>query len=298
MIGSMIPKEIIEELERIFPQKDDGTQSIISSKPLSGGSINKSFEIKFRGGQKYFLKYNLSDRYPAMFSTEVKGLNILRDSRAVKIPQVLCNGTAGSYSYLVLQMITPGKISNSFFKNLGEGLANLHKHTNPLFGLDHNNYIGSIPQKNTLTKNFSDFFINSRLEPLAKKASIEELLPASVYDALNKLYTKIDYLIPQEPPSLLHGDLWSGNRIIGPNGHAWLIDPAVYYGHREADIAMTRLFGGFDNDFYSAYNSSHPLTLGWQERVDLHNLYPLLVHLNLFGKSYLPQITQIINKFT
>lgn len=294
----MIPDSIKSELEKELSGIGGIARAITSSRPLSGGSINSAYEITTSDNKNYFLKYNLDSLYPGMFDAEKKGLNLLHATKEIRTPEVIISGKADQYAYLLLQMITPGSISKNFFRDLGNDLARLHQHTKPVFGLDHHNYIGSLRQTNTSFKSFSDFFINMRLEPLAQKAIRSGLLPAKVYEGLESLYMNIDNLIPTEPPALLHGDLWNGNKIIGPEGNAWLIDPAVYYGHRETDLAMTLLFGGFDTDFYNSYNETNPLALGWRERVDIHNLYPLLVHLNLFGTNYLPQIMQTISKFT
>jgi fructosamine-3-kinase len=142
-------------------------------------------------------------------------------------------------------------------------------------------------QSNEYTANWIDFFIEKRLKAQAGLAFYNGEIPRSLYDKFNDLYNKLPELLPSEKPALLHGDLWSGNVIVGSNGHVSLIDPAVYYGNREAEIAFTKLFGGFSSAFYDAYNEAFPLEKGFEERIDIYNLYPLLVHVNLFGSGYI-----------
>ena len=292
-----LPDIILNEVERELSNKFGESHTIDSVEALSGGSINSSYELVFQNEKRFFIKYNVDALYPEMFEKEANGLNLLRETATIRIPEVIFTGKAAQFSYLVLQMVKPGSISKTFFKDLGIGLAQMHNNSSKLFGLNHNNYIGSISQLNTQKNNFSDFFIEMRLEPLAQKAIKAGLLPGKIHEGLEILYSKLDNLIPRESPALLHGDLWSGNRLIGPDGNAWLIDPAIYYGHRETDLSMTLLFHGFDADFYRSYNEHFPLELGWKERVEIHNLYPLLVHLNLFGTNYLPQIMQVVGKY-
>ena len=161
--------------------------------------------------------------------------------------------------------------------------------------MDHDNYIGSLKQSNTYYDDGVEFFINTRLVPQLEK--LNNLNNSSFFKKFDVLFNLLNEIIPVYQPSLLHGDLWSGNFLIDHNGHACIIDPAVYYGNREVDIAMTKLFGGFSEEFYSNYNNYFPMLNDWQERMPIWNLYPLLVHANLFGSSYLNQINSILNKY-
>jgi fructosamine-3-kinase len=165
------------------------------------------------------------------------------------------------------------------------------------FGLDSDNYIASLHQKNHQTDNWADFFIEQRLEPMLGMAYFDKLIPLDFLKKFQTIYTKMNSLFPKEKPALLHGDLWSGNVICDQNGKPCLIDPAIYYGHREMDLAFSRLFGGFDSRFYEAYESILPLEPDFESRIGIYNLYPLLVHLNLFGTAYLPGIEKIIKRF-
>ncbi|MFZ1692867.1 MAG: fructosamine kinase family protein, partial [Flavobacteriales bacterium] len=159
------------------------------------------------------------------------------------------------------------------------------------------NYIGSLKQVNTPAADWPSFFIHQRLEPQLRMARDAKRVEAGMAFRFERLFAKLDQLITVEPPALLHGDLWSGNFICDANAQPVLIDPAVYYGHREMDIAMTKLFGGFDSGFYAAYNDAWPMERGWEERMDLCNLYPLLVHVNLFGGGYAAQVEAALRRF-
>jgi fructosamine-3-kinase len=155
--------------------------------------------------------------------------------------------------------------------------------------------MGSLPQSNKKHSDWISFFVEERLEKQVSLA--HEYLSSSNFSAFNRLYKRLGELIPPEPPALLHGDLWGGNYMVSSDGKACLIDPAVYYGHREIDIAMTTLFEGFDGDFYASYHEEYPLEKGWRDRLDIFNLYPLLIHLNLFGSGYLGSIERILKRF-
>ena len=176
-------------------------------------------------------------------------------------------------------------------------MAKLHKHSADSFGLDHHNFIGKLPQSNSQKESWADFFISERIEPQIKLGVDSEKFSPAIFSQLNKLHSVVEKLFPPEKPSLLHGDLWSGNYMYTTNGIASIYDPAVYYGHREMDLAMTRLFGGFTKDFYAGYQSEYPLEDGFEERVQLCNLYPVLVHANLFGGGYIQQAKSLLVRF-
>lgn len=176
-------------------------------------------------------------------------------------------------------------------------MANLHQQKSKKFGLDYANYMGQLLQTNTFSTNFSDFFIENRLKPQVKLAYNSAKFSKKNVDQIEKLYKKLPEIFPTENPCAVHGDLWSGNFMCSKNQNAILIDPAVYYGHREIDLAMTTLFGGFSTVFYNHYKEIYPLEKGFNNRKDFYNLYPLLIHLNLFGSSYLRSIENIITEF-
>ena len=182
--------------------------------------------------------------------------------------------------------------TKNFWENFGRDLSYLHQNSNSLFGLDHDNFIGSLVQKNQYHSTWIDFFIHQRIKPQLLLGNFS----SDFLRSCDKLFVKIEDLFSNEPSSLLHGDLWSGN-FLSNNERPVLIDPSVYFGCREMDISMTKLFGGFDQRFYDSYNENFPLYEGWEERIDICNLYPLLVHVNLFGGSYYNQTKNIIDSF-
>jgi len=267
--------------------------------PVSGGDINQASFVEMNDGTTCFLKYNAREGRD-MFEKEVKGLQLLRDANAgFLIPDVLDYGfvEGPNVGYLLLEYITTGTPTDDFHKQFGRQLADLHSISNDHFGLDHNNYIGRLPQSNHFHADWVSFFIEERLEPQLKMAIDDGKLTLSVHNKFKSLYHKLDDLLPREPPALLHGDLWSGNYMCGSDQKTVLIDPAVYYGHREIELAFTQLFGSFNKYFYSTYKESYPLEPGFDERKDIYNLYPLLVHTNLFGGSYSFRVQTIISHY-
>lgn len=266
---------------------------LIELKPLSGGDINEVFLLKCHEGN-FVIKLNNASKFPGMFAAEAKGLQLLTEAKSFKIPTLIAEGVFQHTSYLLLEYIVPGNKPITFWRTFAENLATLHKTTQQKFGLDHDNYIGSLTQKNNYSETAPEFYITQRLEPQFKMA----LENGFHFKNLEKFYKNISEEIPTEPPSLIHGDLWSGNFMVSENGEAVLIDPAVAFAPREMDIAMMKLFGGFSDEVFSNYNTIFPITGDWKERIPLWQLYYLLVHLNLFGAGYLPQVNGIINRFS
>lgn len=261
---------------------------------IGGGSINHAFRISTTAGA-FFLKYNDKKKYPGMFEAEAKGLSMLRQSKSIRIPDVIGVGESDNHTFIILEFLERGRTREKFWEDFGMQLADMHRRTQEYYGADHDNYIGSLPQNNSAKDDFVTFFIENRIEPQLKIAGSTMAHLASSFE---QLYKKLREIIPNEKPALIHGDLWSGNFLIGPQGEPCLIDPAVYYGHREADLAMSKLFGGFDAEFYSVYHYAFPLAPGWKDRVDVFNLYPLLVHVNLFGGTYVQQVAAIVRRFS
>lgn len=290
----MIPQEITDSLAAFFSRTQDASVDILKASSLSGGCINHVHRLQTNLGD-FCIKYNLRDQFPEMFTCEADGLALLKSAGEIHIPGVYCTGYAGSFSYILLEFIDQGRKSTSFMQDFGRSLARLHRHTAGYFGHNMDNYMGSLPQSNKKHTTWNAFFVEERLKKQVSMASV--YFSSSDFAAFERLYTQLDELLPVEPPAMLHGDLWGGNYMVSPDGTACLIDPAVYYGHREADIAMTTLFGGFDEHFYTSYQEEYPLEKGWQGRVDIFKLYPLLIHLNLFGSGYLGSIVSIIRKF-
>ena len=274
-----------------------GTKSFVRSiEAVSGGSINHCFKIGC-GNAFFFLKVNDAVRFPGMFALEAEALRRIRATNSIAVPGIIFQGVLGDQQCLLLEWIEQGRGSLKSQQKLGQGLAKLHQHSGQYFGLDHDNYIGSLSQQNAKSFTSSNFFINSRLKPQLQLAENNQLISKSFLDKFEILFDRLGNLIPEEPPALIHGDLWAGNYVVNIEHQAFLIDPAISYSHREADIAMTKLFGGFDSAFYEAYQNEYPLNEGWRGRIDLWNLYPLLVHLNLFGLSYLSQVERFLNRY-
>jgi len=265
---------------------------LIESKSLSGGDINDVFLLKCQEGS-FVVKLNDALKFPRIFEVEAKGLQLLKQSESFKIPNVIAEGLFQNTSYLLLEYVSLGNKSNIFWESFAEKLAKLHKTSSEQFGLDHTNYIGSLPQKNEYLSTATEFYISQRLEPQFKMASDNGFH----FKNLEEFYKNISGEIPSEPPSLIHGDLWNGNYMVSENGKPVLIDPAVAFAPREMDLAMMKLFGGFSEEVFSNYNAIFPLTNGWKDRVPLWQLYYLLVHLNLFGSGYLQQVKGIIKRF-
>lgn len=288
----MIPEAIQKELNSFM-----GASFIPSKiKSVGGGSINRAASFEWNG-TRFFIKWNSADKYPRMFEKESHGLSLLRWHSEITVPEPLHADTAGTYAFLLMIFEEGGKQKPDFWENFGRRLAKMHQNNSEYFGLDRSNYIGSLVQNNNYRSSWSEFFIEMRLKPLLKMAFNSGYITHAVDASFRRFFQRMDELFPNEPPALLHGDLWSGNFMCGANGQAVLIDPAVYYGHREMDLAMSQLFGGFSPDFYSFYHEAYPLETGWESRMDLCNLYPLLVHINLFGYGYVGQLEQIIRKF-
>jgi fructosamine-3-kinase len=292
----MLPPSIHQPVVRFLSNRKGVPVEILSENPLSGGSINKAFHLKTDSGD-YFLKYNSASKFPQMFEKEARGLTLLRSANAVDIPEVLHYGEAGDDAFLLLEFVESGTETKDFWEDFGKSLALLHQHHAGRFGLDHDNYMGSLYQHNNYHDDWTGFFIEERLQRQIKPARERGALTRSDVSAFERLYRRLDEMIPETLPSLVHGDLWSGNFMVNSHGKACLIDPAVYYGHPETDIAMSTLFGRFDERFYDAYTQHHALEKGWQERLDIFNLYPLMVHVNLFGQGYLPPVREVINRF-
>ena len=273
---------------------------VIETQFLSGGNINTAAQV-FSSEGVFFVKWNelhqhVDDRHD-LFEAEARGLALLNQTDAFRMPAVVGHGEQQGRAYLILEYIDTGNPGPTYWDELGQSLALLHGHTQPKFGLSFTNYIGSLPQTNTLTTNGHEFFFDQRLLPQAGLALYKGLLSKALYDKLLTLRNRLHGLLPNERPALLHGDLWTGNVLITEEGIPALIDPAVYYGFREAELAFTKLFGGFDQRFYDAYNEAFPLDDGFEERVAIYNLYPLLVHLNLFGAGYLSGIERVLKGF-
>ncbi len=280
-----IPAALREALEDRLGGRVEGGH------PVYGGDINQAASFAVNG-TRYFVKYSYQAP-PAMFPAEAAGLRLLAQAGAVRVPAVIAQGDVEGAcpAYLVLEWIETGEGSRSHdavMEDFGERLAALHRHTGPHYGLDHDNFIGRLPQPNRPAPSWSAFYRDQRIRPQMALARERGLLPRRREDLLTRLMDRLPDLLDDDAiqPSLLHGDLWGGNYLIDEHGEAVLIDPAVYYGHREMDLAMSELFGGFSRRFYDAYHAAYPIDPGYEDRRALYQLYYILAHLNLFGESY------------
>lgn len=287
----LIPSAIVQAIrEKVHPTVLEDFSFI------PGGCINHGGILATSRGF-LFVKWNDRSAYPFMFEKETRGLNLLRDTKTIRIPEVAGYDECEIFQFILLELIESKARRADFWKILGENLALIHQHSSATFGLDHNNFIGSLVQHNQPADAWSKFFIHQRLEVQINLALENHKPVQELKKKLEKLYWKLPSLLPEERPALLHGDLWGGNLISDEKGYPCLIDPAVYYGHREAELAYTRLFDRFDNVFYESYQAVFPLEPGLEERLDIYNLYPLLVHGNLFGGAYFRQAAALVDRF-
>ena len=273
--------------------------SVKHARRLSGGDINDAFDLELSSGARVFLKTNERAQV-GMFPAEARGLDWLRAAGALRIPEVLAvsGGRPGEPCFLVLELLTPGPPVDDFDERLGRALAQLHRSGAPGFGLDHDNFIGTLPQRNRVHATWAEFFWSERLEPQLQRAVAAGQASAGMRAGFERLAARLPQLVgPSEPAARLHGDLWGGNLHVDPQGAPCLIDPAVYGGHREMDLAMMRLFGGFDEAVFRAYQEAWPLAPGHAERIELYQLYPLLVHVNLFGGSYAGSVERSLARY-
>lgn len=260
---------------------------------VHGGDINQTYKLNCREG-RFFLKLNHAAKFPLMFEKEARGLDALRKAGTLMVPHVIGVGLLNEQQYLLLEWMEPRKPGKNFWENFGKGLALIHKSFQPSFGWDEENYIGSLVQKNDRHKDWSTFYTQCRIMPLISKLKMDGLYTTNDVIVAERFCERIKHVFPEEPASLLHGDLWSGNFLITQNGGAAIYDPAVYGGHREMDLGMTTLFGGFDERFYEAYHETYPLEKDWIQRSKYTQLYPLLVHAILFGGHYVTASNKII----
>jgi len=267
-------------------------KEIVKVSIVGGGCISKTFKIELSDETNLFVKYNTTNT--DSFKKEANGLQELAKSNCIRIPKVIKVGN----DFLILEFIeTANKVVNQF--DFGVQLAKLHKQTSTKYGFYEDNYIGNSIQKNTFSNNWVEFFYENRLVYQLKIAEDKGIATPELIKSISCLEKNIHKYIENSDsiPSLLHGDLWNGNYLVDNNNKFYLIDPAVYYGNRETDIAMTKLFGGFSPDFYNGYESEYPLNKGFERRLDLYNIYHILNHYNLFGGGYYSQIINLLKLF-
>ncbi|MFQ5922917.1 MAG: fructosamine kinase family protein [Anaerolineales bacterium] len=259
---------------------------------VAGGCINSGARLTTDSGFSFFLKQNASAP-ETMFSREMDGLRVLSVPDGPRVPIPYLAGT----EFLLLEDLDPTVPSGDYWESFGHQLAALHSHIGQNFGFESDNFIGSTPQPNPWTADGYEFFAEHRLGYQAELALQQGLINRKDFRAVLALAAELPQLVPEQPASLIHGDLWSGNAIAGPNGEPAIIDPAAHYGWAEAELGMTNLFGGFPEAFYKSYEEARPLEAGWRERLPIYNLYHLLNHVNLFGAGYLGQVRSVLQRF-
>lgn len=261
---------------------------------LSGGCINEAWCV-IDDKRRFFVKLNSHNRQTAMFAAEFAGLLALYECGAIKVPKPLCYGATAKASYLVTEYLPLGS-GNLNQRTLGRQLAELHRHTAAHYGWERDNTLGTTPQPNAPATDWPAFWCERRLGHQLQLAG-QNGYDGALQKKGGQLLSELDKFLSHCPPAcLLHGDLWSGNVSSLPDGTPVIFDPAVYYGDRETDLAMTELFGGFGRDFYAVYHEQWPLDEGYKVRRDLYNLYHILNHLNLFGGGYLRQAQNLIDR--
>ena len=270
---------------------------IASVRPVSGGDISQAYLLETET-ERFFCKINRTDKAYKMFLEEKKGLDAIAKTGTIATPRVLFCEASERGGIILMEYIEPKSPSPSEMGRFGNHLAGLHQRpVGKEYGWETDNFIGSLSQSNNLHTDWSKFYVAERLLPQLRLARDKNRLQKSDLPAENRLLETCQNLFPETRPSLLHGDLWSGNFLVSGEGTPYLIDPATYYGHHEVDIAMTKLFGGFGESFYRAYAEHFPPLEGEIERTEIYQLYYLLVHLNLFGKSYYGSVKHILDRY-
>ena len=286
----MLSQEFLDHLSNLLESKIENFQSV------SGGDISSAYVVN-TSSNKFFLKVNSKAFALDMFLSEEKALTTIVTTKTIATPKVFACDSFKNYSFLLMEYIESKRPEPNDLELFGTQLAKLHHITSEAFGFNEDNFIGSLHQSNKKHYLWNDFYIEERLLPQLKLANSKRLLDLKEIPNKRLLKEKCVPYFKNVQPALLHGDLWSGNYLISSNGIPYLIDPAIYFGHNEVDIAMSKLFGGFGQSFYDAYHNAIPKDEFTEDRIQLYQLYYLLVHLNLFGSSYYSSVKQILNKY-
>jgi protein-ribulosamine 3-kinase len=288
-LSDTLPGALRERVEAALSNRGARSVQILGAEPVTGMCIHQTVRLSTNLHEDFFLKWT-GEPILVDFAAEGDGLSALREATDLTVPEVIGHsGDGESPAWLLLEYVPHGTAAPDYAERLGEALATLHEAREGPYGWHRSNYIGSLPQTNTPLDDWAGFWWAQRLEPQLALARDNGLL-LGLDQEWAALESKLPSLLADataDGPSILHGDLWSGNVYSGPDGGPVLVDPAVYRGHREVDLAMTELFGGFPRTFYAAYEDRQPLTDGYEDqRRDVYQLYPLLVHVNLFGGAY------------
>lgn len=301
----MLPPALLAHFEKVLKSK------IAATVRVAGGDINRAFRLTTTNGRTFFLKTNDAPQAGEMLRAEHLGLGLLGASGVIAVPKVLAQGVLqvsaalpeggsvplSSEAFLLMEFVPTGQRNRLFWENFGTALANLHGNSSEWFGFSHANFIGSLPQSNKRHDDWAEFYAEERLLPQMLLAMDAGKLDGTDARLLENVCRKIGILCPEESPALTHGDLWAGNFLCRADGQPVLIDPAASFAHREMDLAMSRLFGGFDEAFYRSYEAAWPLAPGFERRMEIYQLYYLLAHVNLFGGSYVAQAREMLRRW-
>ena len=266
---------------------------------VGGGSISGTYRVGFSRGSFLFLKTR-STKLDQFYRVEAEGLAALRSYGTLRVPEVVEMDDEHVPPFLLLEYLETGPKPAGFFADFGAQLAESHRSSGgESYGFHRNGYLGATPQLNPPTESWVEFYREYRLGFQIERARKKDLTDRSLDRKLDALVSRLEKWIPEpaEQPCLIHGDLWGGNFMVGVDGEPILVDPAPYYGTREAELAMTRLFGGFSPEFYCGYQEVWPLETGYQDRIPLYELYHLLNHLNLFGAGYLGRCRDVLRRY-
>lgn len=270
---------------------------ITNSSAITGGDISHAYKIE-TPKRSYFVKTSKDYSALAMYKAEAKGLIQIADTKTIATPKVVASSEFNGAAYLVMEFMETKRPDSKDFENFGRQLAQLHRApTTSKFGNTNHNFIGSLPQSNTNHQSWTNFYVYERLMPQLQMAAGKGLLDKKQLPQITSLLKTCSDLFGEVATALLHGDLWSGNYLISLDSAPYLIDPAVYIGHHEVDLAMTKLFGGFGEAFYKAYHEIIPPHENQSELTEIYQLYYVLVHLNLFGSSYIGSVLRIIRRY-
>ncbi len=287
---------ILERIARQLSEHFGRKVEIQGFDVLGGGSINRAGKLISSEGS-FFIKYLREAHAAPMYACEVRGLELLSRYSPLSVPEPVLNGRVDDLAFLILKHIPQGEKGPGFYEDFAVELAAQHRKVSEKYGLDYNNFIGSLPQSNLRHEDWNSFYIEERIAPMLRLAVDSGLIGRELMRKFDSLFLHVDSIFPKEPPSLLHGDLWGGNHMAGPDGKPWIFDPAVYYGHREMELAFTSVFFAFPSEFYEAYEAAWPLQPGFRKRISYYQLWPLMVHLNLFGNPYLSPVKRILSVF-
>ncbi len=279
-------------LEKVLGKK----AQIYGFHQIGGGEVNQFYKALTDYGV-YFLKVHESNLYPKLFQRELLGLQTIQKTNTIQVNHAIGICEVGGYDFLVFEYIEPVPLKANYWAILGEQLAQMHHQTNRSFGFVEDNFIGVLPQINHRGGNWGQLYVKNRLIPNVRRAADMMLLDASIILKFEQFFKLVEFAFPEEGPALLHGNLWTENVLVSTDGNPMLSNPSVYFGHREMDLAMTKMVGSFPSAFYKAYHETFPLENDWEIRLEFGQMYYALINLNTYGYPYLNEVKQRLNRW-